>query len=176
MNKTERLLPVFMIILGITSTACRKDVEGLYIAPELEPYVAEFVAEAASYGVNVQLQDMEINWVSFEGQPYLGMCTVFGAGDENDSGRRVGINVDLLEQYKEELASGEMVDAIRIVVAHELGHCARELNLGHRNLLSHNGLHQESAMHYRALNQTSWKLEKQNYYMELFVGTEDVDW
>ncbi len=165
--KSERLL-INLMILATLSTACKKEVEGVFVSPELEPYVAQFISESNQYGRDLGLENIKIEWASFS-RSYLGMCTVYG-----DGSKTIGISAVLLQQYDAQLAAGTIVAAVSVVVNHELGHCL--LDRGHDNSMSSQGSYWDSLMAQYALNANDYIIKQVEYTGEMHTGGDGQDW
>ncbi len=150
----------FLAVSCLAFTACKSEVEGVSIAPELEPYVASFIQEAAVYGRDVQLENIKIDFASFDNSSYLGVCKDYGDHKE------VFISIEYLNKYATQLASRTIVKDVEKVVFHELGHCAE----GREHKNSYINGRPESVMNAYALSTQDYEDFHSEYQEELHTA------
>lgn len=116
-----------MVALSLTIWSCSKEHQPKIIETELQEYVDAFVAEAASFDVQLDLSGIDLGAYiqNIEDNGILGQCISY-----SDGSKEVIINernwdrMDILEK--------------EYVVFHELGHCV--LNRSHDNSKNSNGI------------------------------------
>ena len=115
---TKKLLLTIIVYLIIF--ACKKD--DIYVVPDIiQPYIDEFIAEAAERGINLQIDDLVVLFeenLEVDGTHAAGLCQ-FGSKKTSPT-----IKLDTTSVNWQSNASSR-----ELLVFHELGHCV--LDRGH---------------------------------------------
>ncbi len=116
------LLCCFFFILS-----CAKDLKEIVIEKEIQPYVDDFIKEAALRGKKIDFSDTGLS-IKFEDTPINagGVCSELGDGTSGNHNIKIALNVwkRYIPQQRKRL------------IFHELGHC--ELNRPHDNTILQN--------------------------------------
>lgn len=114
MNVVIKAFALLVVLIALSLTGCGKSIQAGHIAPEAQPYVDQFLAEAKARGVELTLNvEVVIDDVTLYGEEYnhrtLGFCLSSG-------------KVVLSKLYWDSWIDENDLSK-RLLVFHELGHC-----------------------------------------------------
>lgn len=118
---------ILSILLILVFISCSDSANDVVIDPELQPYVDRFIAEAASRGIEIDLEESGLDMIFEEDistAEYAGICRY-----------KLGANEIAIDKERWDASSETRKEWL---VYHELGHCV--LDRRHRNDQFENGM------------------------------------